>query len=303
MRKLPPLHALRAFEATARHASVTVAATELSVSHSAVSQQIKQLEQYFGQSMFIRIGRRVTPTPAAEAFLSDVKEAFDRIATGADQFSLKSSEIHITINTTPSFAMRWLIPATSQFQQTHLATKLLISTSSSDGIDNLYEPYDFIVRRAPMEKSGYSCVKLLSDAMTPLLTPSLLGARPGLTVDDLKRFTLLHMKSRPDAWRRWLGNFGDIRSDVVPGPFFDHFFLSLQAAINSFGVALGPLCLVEQDLAEGRLIAPFRDKCLEGPGFHLLYRQSTIGNRHRQAFLDVLLEEADRANAAAIGPF
>lgn len=296
MRKLPPLHALRAFEAAARHASVTAAASELNVSHSAISQQLKQLEQYFGQKMFMRSGRSVVPTPAAEAFLIDVKEAFDRIATGAEQFSLKSSEVNITINTTPSFALRWLIPATSRFQQDHLTVKLLVSTSTSDAIDNLYEPHDFIVRRSSMEKPGYTCINLLSDAMTPLIAP-MLTTRIPRSVEDLKQHTFLHMKSRPDAWKRWLTKFSTLQSEVVPGPYFDHFFLSLQAAISGFGVALGPLCLVEDDLKEGRLIAPFSDQLLEGPGFHLLYRQDALLNRHKRAFLEDLLANATAKRA------
>src|SRR5438874_8278739 len=110
MRKLPSLNALRAFEATARSASVTRAAADLGVSHSAVSQQIKTLEEYFGQTLFLRRGRRIQPTEEAQLLLEELRMAFDRIAIACDQFDMRSGKTTITVNATPSFAMRWLIP-------------------------------------------------------------------------------------------------------------------------------------------------------------------------------------------------
>ena len=146
MRRLPPLNALRAFEAAARLSSVTAAAEELGVSHSAVSQQLKLLEEHFGQKMFDRKGRRIEPTQAAQALLNDVKAAFDLIAVGSEQFAARSSEITLTINATPSFALRWLIPKTSEFQLKNPGFKILVHTSEKDSIAYVDQPFDIIIR-------------------------------------------------------------------------------------------------------------------------------------------------------------
>src|SRR5262245_56961163 len=163
MRKMPPLHALRAFEAAARHASVTQAAEELGVSHSAVSQQVRSLEEYFGQPLFHRNGRRVEPTEQARALLDDIRTAFDRIAVAAEQFNARNGNAVITVNTTPSFAMRWLIPRSSTFQIENPSVSVVVETSTSDGIDHLTKNYDFIFRRAPMERIDHRCRKVLDD--------------------------------------------------------------------------------------------------------------------------------------------
>ena len=114
MRRLPPLNAVKAFEAAARLSSVTAAAEELRVSHSAVSQQIKQLEDWFGQKLFSRPGRRIEPTAAALSYLEDVRAALDRIALASEQLANRGSRRVLTINCTPSFALRWLIPRTAR---------------------------------------------------------------------------------------------------------------------------------------------------------------------------------------------
>ena len=294
MRRLPPLHALRAFEAAARLSSVTAAAEELRVSHSAVSQHIKSLEAYFKKDLFIRKGRRIAPTPSARAFLSDIKSAFDLIAISSDQFDARSNEISLTVNTTPSFALRWLIPKASEFQIANPKIRLIVHTSEKDGINHLDQSYDFVIRRFPMEARGHKCFSLIDDINTPLVSPAYLATHKIDSIDDLTNLTLLHMKSRPEAWRRWFAKHTTLDTDVIRGPFLDHFFLTLQSAISGVGVALGPLCMVEEDLAEGRLITPLPDKILKGPGFHILVRSDKSLNRYQQEFLTYLFRVAGK---------
>ena len=295
MRRLPPLNALRAFEAAARHSSVTAAAEELHVSHSAVSQQVMLLEQHFGQKLFERKGRRITPTPAAQAFLNDLRSAFDLIAVGSQQLAARSQGVRLSVNTTPSFALRWLIPKTSDFQLANPAIHVTVETSEKDGIDHLDQPYDVIIRRFPMERRGYGCFPLVDDISTVLASPAFLEQHPIKTVEDLRPLPLLHMKSRPEAWRRWFAQHGNRDSDVIAGPSLDHFCLTLQSAISGLGVALGPLCMVEEDLAANRLVAPLPDKTLRGPGFHMLVRENKTLARHREALAAALLGAAGRS--------
>ena len=292
MRQLPPLHALRAFEAAARHASVTQAAEELRVSHSAVSQHLRGLETYFGQPLFHREGRRVAPTAAALVLLEEIGSALDRIAFASQQFMQRNSGVSITVNATPSFAMRWLIPRSSNFQLANPLVNVIVETSPTDGIDNLSRNYNFIFRRAPMEKAGHVSQKILEDTSTAVLAPALAATIALERPKDLTKSVLLHMKSRPDAWWRWLRGCSVETPDVLPGPYYEHFFLSLQAAISGLGIAISPLCFVSEDLSAGRLVAPFPDQVLKGPGFHVLYQPALMRSRHHKTFLDALIGEA-----------
>lgn len=285
MRRLPSLTALRSFEAAARLSSITAAADELQVSHSAISQSIRQLEGYFGQKLFARSGRGIEPTPAALAYLDDVRAAFDRLAVASDQLARRGVQRQLSINATPSFAMRWLIPQTAAFQLEHPTIELRITTSTSDGIAHLKERYDLIIRRDVMTRPDHVCKRLLDDVSTPVLAPALFDKRPLRKPQDLLELPLLHLRSRPDAWTRWFKQQGVARPSTLAGSYFDHFFLSLQAASNGLGVAIGSYVLMEDDLKSGRLIAPFPDQPLVGPGFHVLYRQSLAEDQAGRSFL------------------
>ena len=271
MRKLPPLNALKAFEATARLSSVTKAAAELSVSHSSISQHIKQLEEYFGQKLFDRQGRGLSPTSSAAAYLEDLRTCFDRIAVASERLVQVGDRSGLTINATPSFAMRWLIPKTSLFQIMHPSLSIKVTTSLSDEIVHLNQPYDFIIRREHMTRQGYVCKRFLDDRSTPVMAPALYERLKPEKPSDLMKYNLLHMRSRPQAWKHWFGDRGVAVEDTIGGAFFDHFFLSLQAAISGMGVAIGPFAFIEDDLRDGRLMVPFPHFTLDGPGFHILY--------------------------------
>ncbi len=185
MRRLPPLRALRVFEVVARHASVTRAAEELAVSHSAVSQQIKQLEDYFGQPLFMRSGRGISPTPGATAFLEDVRSCFDRLAIASEQLSHRTYGRVLKIDATPSFALRWLIPQISAFQLANPSIELRISTSATDGIGHLNEPVDFVVRRDVMSRPDHVCQRFLDDVSTVVLSPTLLKQKRIASPEDM----------------------------------------------------------------------------------------------------------------------
>jgi LysR family transcriptional regulator, glycine cleavage system transcriptional activator len=293
MRRLPPLRALRTFEAAARLASVTAAAEELNVSHSAVSQQIKQLEEYFGQKLFKRSGRGIEPTPEAAAYLEDLKACLDRIAIASEQLTQRNRGRVLKVNATPSFAMRWLIPRTAAFQLDNPSIDLRISTSTSDGIEHLNEPVDFIIRRDVMARANHVCRRFLDDVSTVVVSPALFEKQRLRDPHDLLKVPLLHLRSRPDAWRRWFKVSEVNTPDAIAGPFFDHFFLSLQAAINGLGAAIVPHVLIQDDLSSGRLVRPFPDRNIVGPGFHVLYRTAAVKEHAGRIFLDWLLARRD----------
>lgn len=291
MRKLPSLNALKAFESAARLSSITQAADELRVSHSSISQQIKQLELYFGQKLFLRRGRGIEPTGPALAFLEDVRFCFDRIASSSEQLAARGERRAISINATPSFLMRWLIPRSSLFQIANPDIRLNITTSYTDDHSHISERFDVLIRRDEMHRSDHVCRKILDDVSTPVTSPEFLERHLLHRPADLLQHPLLHMRSRSDAWNRWFKEHGVETGATIGGPIFDHFFLTLEAAINGLGIAMGPLALIEEDIRQGRLCAPFPDRTLEGPGFHILYRKKLAREAAGRAFLGWLAQE------------
>lgn len=275
MRRLPPLNALRAFEATARLSSVTAAAQELGVTHSAVSQQIKHLEGYLGQKLFDRPGRRIQPTPAALAFLQDIRPAFDTIAAAADQLTRRGGRRIVTISAPPTFAMRWLIPKLAVLQREQPRIELRVSTTQTN-IASQLESHDFVIAREVTPPAGYLCTQLLDDSATPLMHPQFAARHKLARAAQLKNAPLLHTRSQPDAWRRWFAQNGVDTGETLDGPYFDNASLALQAALSGLGAALAPEALVEDELRTGRLIAPLPDRVLNGPAYALLHRPSSL---------------------------
>ncbi len=217
----------------------------------------------------------------------------DRLAIASEQLTRRTLGKVLKINATPSFAMRWLIPQTSSFQLANPSIELHISTSPTDEIDQLGEPYDFIIRRNVMSRGDHACQRIADDVSTALVSPMLLEKYAIDAPQDLLAVPLLHLKSRPDAWKRWFRANDITIGETVAGPYFDHFFLSLQAAINGLGAAIGPFALIRDDLASRRLVAPFPERTLIGPGFHVLYRTSTLKDRAGRLFLEWLLGQAE----------
>ncbi|MHA7683032.1 LysR substrate-binding domain-containing protein [Cupriavidus sp. PET2-C1] len=295
--QLPPLKALKVFEAAARARSLTLAAAELHITHSAVSQQIRLLEAHFGRPLFVRSARGVEPTEAALLFYAEVKASLDRIALAAEQFTRTGEQRIVRVNTTPSIAMRWLIPRLSSFQIENPRIEIRVTTSASDGIDDLREPFDVIVRRAPMSRAGHECIRFLDDVSAPLASPRYLSLHPVLAPEDCLRASLLHLSSRRDAWARWLAAAGVVPPPPLGGHFYEHFFLSLQAATADLGIAIGSLALVDEDLATGRLCQLFPDVVVRDQGFHMLLRTAREAASALSVFTGWLAREGARASS------
>jgi LysR family glycine cleavage system transcriptional activator len=271
--RLPPLKPLRVFEAVVRTGSLTLAAAELHLTHSAVSQQIKLLEQHFDQTLFVRGQRGVEPTAAARIFFADVKAGLDRISLAAEQL-LNTGQVRIIrVSCTPSMAMRWLIPRLSSFQIENPRVEIRVTTSTV-AVDAIKEPFDVLIRRSPMHRAEYECMRFLDDVLTPVASPRYLQQHRFDRPADLLQASLLHLSSRSETWTRWFGEAGVPIKGQLPGQIYEHFFLSLQAALTDLGVAMGSLALIEDDLAHGALLPLFPGLRLQDKGFHLLFRPS-----------------------------
>jgi LysR family glycine cleavage system transcriptional activator len=264
-RVLPPLNAVRAFEAAARRGSFKDAAGELGVTHGAISRQVRLLEEWFGTPpLFQRLNRRVVLTPDGAALLAEFGPALDRIAAAAQQHRERSGRPTMTVlrvNALATFSLRWLVPRLPQFQAEHPGIEVRLTTANTP-VDALSEDYDVVIRGGPDTFHGFVSRPFLAERRLPVCSPGLLERLPLATVDDLETHTLLDVTTMPRLWRDWLTAAGHAGLKPATTLALDHFYLSIQAAVDGLGVAMGPTALVRDDLAAGRLVTPFPDVSL-----------------------------------------
>lgn len=290
-RNLPPLNAVRAFEAAARLGSFKEAAAELSVTHGAVSQQIRLLENWLGApALFRRSVRRVVLTPAGAALLAEFGPALDRISSAVQQHRTSRHDapsIVLHVNALATFSLRWLLRRMGAFRAEHPDIEVRLSTSN-EAIDALAEPFDVVIRGGPDTFPGYTSRFLFGERRMPVCNPAILNVTPLTGIRDLSRHTLLHVSSMARLWRDWLAEAGEpaLRPDAALT--FDHFYLTLQAALDGLGVAMGPTALVADDLAAGRLVAPFPDISLPARSYFAYLPVARRTDPHIAVFCDWL---------------
>ncbi|MGU7775499.1 transcriptional regulator GcvA [Burkholderia sp. MR1-5-21] len=294
-RKLPPLNSLRAFEAAARHGSFTLAADELCVTHGAVSRHVQQLEAWLGRPLFERHNRRVELTDAGRAYLAEIGAAFDRIALAtAQQLQLGQQQV-LRVSAPATFSLRWLVPRLSSFQVAHPNIEVRLSTSN-EPIDKLRDKVDLIIRGGPQTIDGYVADEFLSEVRLPVCSPKLLEGKTLRTAADLADFTLLHAATYPGMWPEWLAAAGQAQLTPRHSLTLEHFYLTLQGALDGLGVAMGPIALVADDIAEGRLVQPFKTPALPPWRYFTYVADARAEDDAVRAFKDWL---AVAGNAAA----
>jgi LysR family glycine cleavage system transcriptional activator len=301
--RLPSLNALRAFEAVARHLSLTRAAAELHVTPAAVSHQIKALEQDLGVSLLRRVKREFLLTDAAKAGLPDLREGFDRIAQSARKMREDDAAGLLTVSLTPSFAANWLVPRIDRFKETEPDIDLRLDTSTGLA-DFVRGNVDVAIRYGTGDYPGLRVVPLFEEQIFPVCSPELLeGPHPLREPADLKLHTLLHLDWTPQKgewpdWRMWLLAAGVRGVDVTRGPRFSDFSLALNAAVRGQGVALGSSALVADDLAAGRLAWPFQLCVPTTFACYFVCPEDSAERPKVAAFRDWLLAEAAQTRAS-----
>ena len=257
MDSVPPLTAIRAFDAAARLGSFAKAAAELHVTHWAIGKQIRLLEDWMGLPLFRRIARGIVLTNEGAEFARDVSAALSTLSVAITK--LRNSEtVHrvsgtVRISVPTSFALRWLIPRLSQFRQQFPDIQVRISTTSRR-LRYIGSAFDLGVRLNP--EPTLRSVKLMTDRRLPACSPELLRVRPIATVQDLRGHTLLHSITTSSAWPEWLALAGAPQLRPLHHMEFEHVHLQLEAAVNGLGIALASLPLIKNDLATGRLTCP-----------------------------------------------
>ena len=289
---LPPLNAVRAFAAAARHQSFSRAAEELHVSHSAVSRHIKLLEEHLGVLLFERRTRQSVLTCAGQTFYEQVSAALTQIANAAAALTPRASLRKVKINVRPSFAVRWLIPRLPNFMALHPDIQPEVVTSTQ-APDQSREVFDIVIRRGQAGWSANVLAQvLLEDEMLMVAAPSLIRSLPLDDINDLSRHTLLAGKTRSSDWQQWAEHFAMAQLPTRATLQFDHMHLVLQAAVDGLGVALCPASLLGKDLSSGRLICPLPDLRLPLMGYYYGVSQDAVLDT--QVFIDWMFAQIGR---------
>jgi LysR family glycine cleavage system transcriptional activator len=298
-RRLPPLNALRAFEAAARHLSFTRAAAELHVTQTAISHQIRALEERLGVRLFRRLPRGLLLTEEAQHYLPPVRDAFDRIAAATAQLAGGASSGSLTVSVLPSFAAKWLVPRLGRFRAAHPNLDLRIS-ASSQLVDFARDDVDVGIRMGPGHYPGLRVDRLFGESMVPVCAPELQsGPHPLRRPGDLRHHVLLHDDDH-SGWQLWLELAGVEGVDAGRGPVFTDSAMVVQAAAEGQGVALARSVLAAGDLAAGRLVRPFEISVPHDLAYYLVSPEATAEQPRIRAFRAWLLAEArDQAEAAA----
>lgn len=273
MRRLPSLNGLRAFEAAARHGSFTAAAAELHVSQAAISRMVKLLEERLGFPLFDRRANALVLTDRGRALQPALTEAFDGIARRVEQVSAMRAGPVLTVGMGATVAVRWLIPRLSSFHIAHPEIEVRIATGGAGAPMN--DDWTCAVLLGAGQWPGYEAERLFSSSLQPVCAPRLAAAlrKPA----DLAGATLLHVSHWGEDWPRWLAAAGVADAGAasgVRGLSFGSYAMTLQAAIDGVGVALAPRLYILDDIAAGRLAAPFELAVPMVHSWYLVYRAS-----------------------------
>jgi DNA-binding transcriptional LysR family regulator len=285
--KLPPLNALRNFEAVARHGSFAAAAADLHVTHWAVGKQIRLLEDWFGVPLFERRARGVALTDEGAALLHDVSSTFERLAAAAarvrrDEFTRRVSGL-VRVNVLASFASCWLLPRLADFHARYPDIDVRVSTTSRK-LRYIGDAFDIGVRSGAEPGAGLVSRTLMADVRLPACSPTLLRAHPIRDVADLRHHTLLHSASTRAAWPHWLREAGAADLRAARHVEFEHTYLQLVAAVEGLGVTLASLPLIGRDLAAGRLVCPIAAPGWRAADYTLVSNAERAGDEAVLAF-------------------
>ena len=307
--RLPPLNSLRAFEVAARHLSFSLAASELNVTQSAISRQIKGLEDFLGVPLFRRLPRSLELTEQGKRFAGPLHEGFVQLQHATELVLDDKKLATLNINVLPTLAMKWLIPRLLHFSAAHPMIEVRMINSIRP-VDFRVDEVDVAIRVGPSpsrQKKQLSpidlvmtrdwtdlrSVPILPDNLVPVCSPALLKKGPPiLHPQDLRHYTLIHNATREKGWPYWLKMMGVPDLPISQYTAYGHFFMTIQAAIEGKGVALVPSVLIEGELQSGSLVDLFEDRQVEAGSYYLLCRETDWHSPKIKSFCDWLLNES-----------
>ena len=297
---LPSLNGLRAFEAAARLLSFTRAADELNVTQTAISHQIRRLEEQLGVRLFVRRNRALGLTREAQAYLPSVRTAFEDLRRATARLQRPERDGLLTVSTTASLAAKWLVTRVAAFQDANPGIEVRITTSAHL-VDFAREEVDMAVRYGRGSWPGLRAHWLMAEDIFPVCSPSLLtGGKPLRRPEDLAHHTLLHATVSREDWQLWLTAAGlPVSLALRRGLSFDQSFMTYQAAMDGLGVALGRSALVDADIATGRLVVPFEVVLPTDAGYYVVAPEETADTPKIALFRDWLVQSMAPGAASA----
>ncbi|WP_076397800.1 LysR family transcriptional regulator [Rhizobium sp. RU33A] len=288
-RFLPSLSLLTAFEAAARTGSITAAARELDLTQSAVSRQIKALENQLGVELFLRERQTIRLTVAGDSYAREIREALRRISSAS--LNLRANPHGGTLNLAilPTFGARWLAPRLGQFLATNPGITINLVTRLSP-FDFRLDSIDAAIHFGDAVWPGAELTLLMREETIPACSPDFKQAHEIQAPSDLLRVPLLHLTTRPDAWERWFTETG-VAFENVHGMLFDQFATASQAAIGGLGVALLPTFLIQDELARGELVAAVDRPMQSAQRYYLAFPRERAAYPPLVAFRDWIVKE------------
>ena len=290
MRNLPFLNGIRAFESAARLGSFKAAAEELHVTPAAISRMVRLLEKRLGVDLFERQPNKLVATSAGLAYQTGLTPLLDSIANLTMQVQSLAGSGVLTIGVGPTFATRWLIPRLPSFQKVAPDVELRFATGGAAG--PFRDDWTCGIEQGVGDFPDYTSHAMFSADLTPVCTPKLGKRIRGL--NDLKGQALLRVHHAPGDWQHWLEAVG-LEDIEAKGPAFEFYGQALQAATDGVGVALGIRPYIDDDIAAGRLVAPFEQSVSNGKQWHLVYRPERVSDPAFAAFRDWILLQAQNA--------
>ena len=297
MRQLPSFSSLRAFESAARHESFTLAAQELHQTTSAISHQVRALEEWLGLSLFLRETRRVALTQQGKRLLVNLTSGFDLIEKACNELRPREQSLVLSVHCAPSFASKWLGPRLGNFMQAHPAITIHVSSSAEPADLHRNATLDLdIAYGVPPPRAGIVVESLGREAIVPMCSPRLIEERLPVTPADLTRFTLIDSKLNPVQWTDWCAVNGLELPDRAR-PSFDRGSLAIAAAVDGLGITLETQRFAELELAKGALVV------VNGPSFQpiwqethfLCYRRADRDSHRMAVFRDWLYAQTGMA--------
>jgi len=290
-KRLPPLNALRSFEAAARNGSFRDAADELCVSHSAISHQVKLLENFLEIELFTRKARAVELTEAGREYHPQLKEAFDLISLATSKLTAPNPQNIITIKLYNTFAIRWLLPRLPRFNKRHPELQVRINTSQEE-VDLLNDDCDGCIMLGTNKQNQLRHEFLFSTELFPVCSPEFLSKNELISPSDLKASHIIQVSPSASDWKVWLEAHGLNTIDPNSGMVFDSYDHSLATAIQGLGIALGMQPYIANELADGSLIELFPELRIQHPkSWYFVSKDSDKLSAKLQAFVNWLKQE------------
>ena len=303
--RLPPLSALRIFEAAARTLSFKEAAAELFLTPSAVSRGVQSLEDWLEVELFTRGQRSVALTDAGRIYAARVREALDLLMEATETLPGRRRRAPLVISTAPTFGLRWLMPRLNRFRGEHPDIEISVETSMHQ-VDFLRDGIDLAIRMGQGGWPNVEAVHLVTEALVPVCAPSV--ARDIRTPADLAAATLLHVTPVSQEWEFWAQARGLAELDTARGPRFDTIQYALSAAAAGLGVALGRRPIVDLDLKAGTLVEVLGPAVPTSTSYWVVCPPQALERRDVRAFRNWVLREfrqepeADQASAPGSHP-